>query len=81
MDLGGEKRRIVVIGGGVAGSLLAKSIQFHSDLILIDQYAFSLSLSLYIYIYILGVKICFKEHMLYFWDKQALLFRYVIENV
>ncbi|PON47268.1 FAD/NAD(P)-binding domain containing protein [Trema orientale] len=37
MDLGGQGRRVVVIGGGVAGSLLAKSIQFHSDLTLIDE--------------------------------------------
>ncbi|XP_062082551.1 uncharacterized protein LOC133788912 [Humulus lupulus] len=33
----GEKRRVVIIGGGVAGSLLAKSIQFNSDLTLIDE--------------------------------------------
>ncbi|KAM6576545.1 hypothetical protein CsatB_028382 [Cannabis sativa] len=32
-----EKRRVVIIGGGVAGSLLAKSIQFNSDLTLIDE--------------------------------------------
>lgn len=38
MDLGGERsRRVVVIGGGVSGSLIAKSLQFHSDLTLIDQ--------------------------------------------
>lgn len=30
----------MVIGGGVAGSLIAKSLQFHSDLTLIDQYVF-----------------------------------------
>ncbi|KAF4351121.1 hypothetical protein G4B88_025511 [Cannabis sativa] len=33
----GEKRRVVIIGGGVAGSLLAKSIQFNSNLTLIDE--------------------------------------------
>ncbi|XP_060668246.1 uncharacterized protein LOC107410236 isoform X2 [Ziziphus jujuba] len=37
MGLGCEKRRLVVIGGGVAGSLIAKSLQFHADLTLIDQ--------------------------------------------
>ncbi|XP_020102460.1 apoptosis-inducing factor homolog B-like [Ananas comosus] len=31
-----EKRRVVVIGGGVAGALLAKNVQFNSDLVLID---------------------------------------------
>lgn len=40
MEMGGEERkRVVVIGGGVAGSLLAKSLQFNSDFTLIDQYA------------------------------------------
>ncbi|KAF3342083.1 apoptosis-inducing factor 2 isoform X1 [Carex littledalei] len=31
-----KTKNVVVIGGGVAGSLLAKSIQFHSNLVLID---------------------------------------------
>lgn len=40
MELGGgERKRVVVIGGGVAGSLLAKSLQFNADFTLIDQYA------------------------------------------
>lgn len=30
--------RVVIVGGGIAGSLLAKSIQFHADVVLIDQY-------------------------------------------
>ncbi|XP_057955688.1 uncharacterized protein LOC131149336 [Malania oleifera] len=32
----GEKKRVVVIGGGVGGSLVAKSLQFHADVTLID---------------------------------------------
>ncbi|XP_022752522.1 apoptosis-inducing factor homolog A-like [Durio zibethinus] len=36
MESGGEKRRVVVVGGGIAGSLLAKSIQFNADVTLID---------------------------------------------
>ncbi|KAK8479625.1 hypothetical protein V6N13_030942 [Hibiscus sabdariffa] len=35
MESGGG-RRVVVIGGGIAGSLLAKTIQFNADLTLID---------------------------------------------
>ncbi|URD73970.1 Pyridine nucleotide-disulfide oxidoreductase [Musa troglodytarum] len=30
-------QRVVVVGGGIAGSLIAKSIQFNADVILIDQ--------------------------------------------
>ncbi|WOL03513.1 apoptosis-inducing factor [Canna indica] len=30
-------KRVVVVGGGIAGSLLAKSLQFHADVVLIDQ--------------------------------------------
>ncbi|XP_031112318.1 apoptosis-inducing factor homolog B-like isoform X1 [Ipomoea triloba] len=33
---GGWGKRVVVIGGGVAGSFIAKSLQFHGDLTLID---------------------------------------------
>ncbi|KAG9149106.1 hypothetical protein Leryth_010699 [Lithospermum erythrorhizon] len=33
---GGRGKKVVVIGGGVAGSLIAKSLQFHSDVTLID---------------------------------------------
>lgn len=29
-------KRVVVIGGGVAGAFMAKSLQFNSDLTLID---------------------------------------------
>lgn len=32
----GVWKRVVVVGGGVAGSLVAKSLQFHADLTLID---------------------------------------------
>ncbi|XAR60182.1 NADH:ubiquinone reductase (non-electrogenic) [Bertholletia excelsa] len=32
----GGSRRVVVVGGGVAGSLIAKSLQFHADVTLID---------------------------------------------
>lgn len=35
-ELGGVWKRVVVIGGGVAGSLIAKSLQFHADVTLID---------------------------------------------
>ncbi|KAJ9177880.1 hypothetical protein P3X46_009811 [Hevea brasiliensis] len=35
-ESGGESRRLVVIGGGIAGSLLAKSLQFDADVTLID---------------------------------------------
>uniref|UniRef100_A0A5B7BY69 FAD/NAD(P)-binding domain-containing protein n=1 Tax=Davidia involucrata TaxID=16924 RepID=A0A5B7BY69_DAVIN len=36
-DSGGEKKRVVVIGGGVAGSLVAKTLQDHADVVLIDS--------------------------------------------
>ncbi|XVE59641.1 hypothetical protein DITRI_Ditri05aG0062400 [Diplodiscus trichospermus] len=36
MESGGEKKRVVIVGGGIAGSLLAKSIQFYADITLID---------------------------------------------
>ncbi|KAK6141912.1 hypothetical protein DH2020_024343 [Rehmannia glutinosa] len=35
-ELGGVWKRVVVVGGGVAGSLIAKSLQFHADVTLID---------------------------------------------
>ncbi|GMY15749.1 apoptosis-inducing factor homolog B-like [Fagus crenata] len=35
-ELGAPKSKLVVIGGGIAGSLLAKSLQFLADVILID---------------------------------------------
>ncbi|KAJ9188620.1 hypothetical protein P3X46_000001 [Hevea brasiliensis] len=35
-ESGGERRRLVVIGGGIAGSLLAESLQFDVDVTLID---------------------------------------------
>ncbi|GAB4859835.1 hypothetical protein Ancab_011315 [Ancistrocladus abbreviatus] len=34
---GGRTRRVVVVGGGVAGSLIARSLQFDADLTLIDS--------------------------------------------
>ena len=34
----GNGKKVVVIGGGVAGSLAAKSLQFVSQLTLIDPY-------------------------------------------
>ncbi|XP_062087100.1 uncharacterized protein LOC133793867 [Humulus lupulus] len=34
---GVEKRRVVVVGGGVAGSIVAQSLQFCADVVLIDQ--------------------------------------------
>ncbi|MBA0577085.1 hypothetical protein Goshw_019624 [Gossypium schwendimanii] len=36
MESGGETRRVVVVGGGIAGSLLAKSLQFNAAVTLID---------------------------------------------
>lgn len=36
LDFGGSKKRVVVIGGGVAGSLIAKTLQFGADVTLID---------------------------------------------
>ncbi|KAK8530026.1 hypothetical protein V6N13_102910 [Hibiscus sabdariffa] len=36
MESGGETRRIVIVGGGIAGSLLAKSLQFNAALTLVD---------------------------------------------
>ncbi|KAJ4833395.1 hypothetical protein Tsubulata_028198, partial [Turnera subulata] len=35
-ELDAEKRKVVVVGGGLAGSLLAKSLQFNADVTLID---------------------------------------------
>lgn len=35
-ELGGVWKRVVVVGGGVAGSLIAKTLQFHGDVTLID---------------------------------------------
>ncbi|KAI3832554.1 hypothetical protein MKW98_002100 [Papaver atlanticum] len=31
-----KKSKVVVVGGGIAGALLAKSLQFHADVVLID---------------------------------------------
>ncbi|XP_059317593.1 uncharacterized protein LOC132068124 [Lycium ferocissimum] len=39
-DTGGEKKRVVVIGGGVAGSLIAKSLQDEANVSLIDMKEF-----------------------------------------
>jgi NADH dehydrogenase FAD-containing subunit len=41
-DMEAASRRLVIIGGGVAGSFLAKSFQFQADVTLIDPYSFSL---------------------------------------
>lgn len=35
-ELEGQKSKLVIIGGGVAGSLLAKTLQFLADVTLID---------------------------------------------
>ncbi|XP_041995170.1 apoptosis-inducing factor homolog B-like [Salvia splendens] len=35
-ELGGVWKRVVVVGGGVAGSLIAKTLQFNADVTLID---------------------------------------------
>ncbi|XP_051113643.1 uncharacterized protein LOC127239497 [Andrographis paniculata] len=35
-EVGGVWKRVVVVGGGVAGSLVAKSLQFNADVTLID---------------------------------------------
>jgi NADH dehydrogenase FAD-containing subunit len=39
-EAGKGTKNVVVIGGGVGGSLLAKSLQFDSNLALIDPYGF-----------------------------------------
>lgn len=31
--------RVVIVGGGIAGALLAKTLQNHADVVLIDPYA------------------------------------------
>lgn len=36
-DSVGEKKRVVVIGGGVAGSLIARSLQDEANVTLIDM--------------------------------------------
>ncbi|KAL4362781.1 hypothetical protein GQ457_04G000480 [Hibiscus cannabinus] len=36
MELGGETRRIIIVGGGIVGSLLAKSLQFNAVLTFVD---------------------------------------------
>ncbi|XVF69252.1 hypothetical protein PTKIN_Ptkin11bG0066100 [Pterospermum kingtungense] len=36
MDSGGDRRRVVIVGGGIGGSILAKTIQFNADVTLID---------------------------------------------
>ncbi|KAK8479624.1 hypothetical protein V6N13_030943 [Hibiscus sabdariffa] len=36
MESRGGRKRVVIVGGGIAGSLLAKTIQFNADLTLID---------------------------------------------
>jgi NADPH-dependent 2,4-dienoyl-CoA reductase/sulfur reductase-like enzyme len=41
-ELDAASQKLVVIGGGVAGSTLARSLQFHADVTLIDPYSFSL---------------------------------------
>ncbi|KAK6933578.1 FAD/NAD(P)-binding domain [Dillenia turbinata] len=35
-EIGKEKKRVVVIGGGIAGSLICYTLQFHADVVLID---------------------------------------------
>lgn len=36
-DSAGEKKKVVVIGGGVAGSLVARSLQDEANVTLIDM--------------------------------------------
>lgn len=31
-------KRVVVVGGGISGSVVAKYLQYHADVVLIDQY-------------------------------------------
>lgn len=33
-----QKKRVVIVGGGVAGSFVAKSLQHHVDVVLIDSW-------------------------------------------
>ncbi|RZR99711.1 hypothetical protein BHM03_00029306 [Ensete ventricosum] len=37
MEAGAGDRRVVVVGGGVAGAMLAKHMQFDADVVLIDS--------------------------------------------
>ncbi|KAG6466068.1 hypothetical protein ZIOFF_076140 [Zingiber officinale] len=37
MEAGGSNRRVVVVGGGLAGALLAKRLQFDANVVLIDS--------------------------------------------
>ena len=36
--LASDIKRVVILGGGIAGSLLAKSLQFRADIFLVDPY-------------------------------------------
>jgi NADH dehydrogenase FAD-containing subunit len=38
-----EKKKVVVVGGGVGGSLVAKSLEQQADVTLIDPYVSSMS--------------------------------------
>jgi NADH dehydrogenase FAD-containing subunit len=40
--------RVVIVGGGIAGALLAKTLQNHADVVLIDPYVSSISIVLII---------------------------------
>lgn len=42
---GDAKKKVVVIGGGIAGALLAKIVQNKADVYLIDPYGIAPSLS------------------------------------
>lgn len=33
-----RRKRVVVVGGGVAGATLAKALQFDADLVVVDPY-------------------------------------------
>ena len=69
MEGGGEinaaaaKHKVVVIGGGIAGSLLARSIQNYADVTLIDPYGF---VSLHSFVPILFSRICYIMHCIRF---------------
>lgn len=46
-----EPKNVVVVGGGIAGALLAKHLQNHAHLTLIDPYVFPVSIQSFYYLF------------------------------
>lgn len=54
-----EPKNVVVIGGGIAGALLAKHLQNHAHITLIDPYVFPVSILIFLFIlFIVGTHRC-----------------------